>query len=325
MKLSLIVRAAALGLGALAAAMPASAEVTRTTEISFVSRNEVVVRASPKEVWLALISPAAWWDKAHTWSGDAKNLTLTPQAGGCFCEIIPEVDEPGRFTLQGSVEHMRVVQAYPEAALRMVGSLGPLQSEPVTGVLTIVISKVEQGTRIVWEYNVGGAMRYEVPVISKAVDGVMATQLAALAKPLGVVAMPLPPAPAPAPALAPAGAAAPAAGPAAAKPAAPTPAVVAPASGAKPAPKPAASAPALKPAIGATLPKPATGTPAAAPKPAASAPAPKPAASVAAPKPSAPKPGAAPAASPPKPAPKPSPKPTSVDDAFSDLDDKPGG
>ncbi len=313
MNFSTFARVAALGLGAMVAAAPASAEVTRTTEISFVSRNEVIVRASPKEVWLALIAPASWWDKAHTWSGDAKNLTLTPQAGGCFCEIIPEVDEPGRFTLQGSVEHMRVVQAYPEAALRMVGSLGPLQSEPVTGVLTIVISKHEKGTRIVWEYNVGGPMRYEIPVISKAVDGVMATQLAALAKPLGVVALPPPPAPAlvPAPVEAPDGAVAPATGPTAVKPAAPAPAGGAPATGAKP----AASAPTPKPAVAATAPKPAAGTPAAAPKPVVGAGAPKPA---------VPKPAATPAAGPPKPAPKPTPKPTSVDDAFSDLDDKPG-
>ena len=179
---------AALVAAATCIAAPLAAEVTRTTENGFVSRNEVVVDASTKEVWLALISPATWWQSAHTWSGDAKNLTLTPQAGGCFCETIPEVDEPGRITLQGSVEHMRVVQAYPESALRMLGSLGPLQSEPVNGVLTIAISKVAAGTRIVFEYNVGGAMRYEVPVIAKAVDGVMAAQIAALAKPLGVVA-----------------------------------------------------------------------------------------------------------------------------------------
>lgn len=192
MKLSAATSAAfpVLATLALMQAVPAVAEVTRATEVGFVSRNEVVVSASPKDVWLALISPATWWQSEHTWSGDAKNLTLMPQAGGCFCETIPEVDEPGRFTLQGSVEHMRVVQAYPESALRMIGSLGPLQSEPVTGVLTIVISKVPKGTRIVFEYNVGGSMRYEIPVISKAVDGVMAAQLAALAKPLGVVAMP---------------------------------------------------------------------------------------------------------------------------------------
>jgi len=338
------VMAAAL---AVLASAPAAAEVTRSSELGFVSRNEVVVKATPKEVWLALISPASWWDKAHTWSGDAMNLTMTPQAGGCFCETIPEVDEPGRFTLQGSVEHMRVVQAYPEAALRMVGALGPLQSEPVTGVLTIVLSKHEKGTRIVWEYNVGGSMRYEVPVISKAVDGVMATQLAALAKPLGVVVLPPPPAPAPAPAPAdaPAAAALPAAGkpatptgtapaPSAAKPAtgsvAPKPAAAPAAVAPKPAPAPAAAAPKAAAAPSASAPKPAGLPAASAPKPAAapSVSAAKPAgtAPASAPKPAAtaPKPAAAPATGSPKPAPKPTPKPTSVEDAFSDLDDKPG-
>jgi len=180
----------------LAAAGPAAADVVRAGDDSFVTRHEVVVEASPKDVWLALISPADWWQPEHTWSGDSKNLSLMPKAGGCFCETIPEVDEPGRFTLEGSVEHMRVVQAYPERALRMVGSLGPLQSEPVTGVLTIAISTTPRGTRIVWEYNVGGPMRYEVAVISKTVDGVMGAQLAALAEPLGVVAATaLPPSP----------------------------------------------------------------------------------------------------------------------------------
>lgn len=178
----------ALTVAALGLSAPVAAEVTRTTDNSFVSRHEIVVEANSKEVWLALIAPTGWWSKEHTWSGDAANLTLTPQAGGCFCETIPAVDEPERFTLEGSVEHMRVIQAYPEAALRMQGALGPLQSEPVTGILTITISTVKQGTRIVWEYNVGGPMRYEVPVISKAVDGVMGLQVAALGKLLGLVA-----------------------------------------------------------------------------------------------------------------------------------------
>lgn len=251
----------------LACAAPAAAEVTRSTDTSFVSRHEVIVKADAKAVWLALIAPATWWRAEHTWSGDAANLSLTPQAGGCFCETIPEVDEPGRFTLQGSVEHMRVIHAYPEQALRMVGSLGPLQSEPVTGVLTIAISKTDQGTRIVWEYNVGGSMRYEVPVIAKAVDGVMGVQVAALAKLLGPVPVlrQAPPVPAEDEA-APAAKAPPGPGPG------PEPRLAP-----KPVPEPAAN-------------------------PAAQLPAPPPAV---------------------KPAPKPAPKPTSVDDAFSDLDDGP--
>lgn len=288
--------AAALGAAALACGAPVAAEVTRSTDNGFVSRHEMIVKATPKEVWLALISPAGWWQSAHTWSGDAKNLTLTPQAGGCFCETIPEVNEPNRFTLQGSVEHMRVVQAYPELALRMVGSLGPLQSEPVTGVLTIAISKVDKGTRIVWEYNVGGPMRYEVPVISKAVDGVMGAQLGSLSKQLGVVAVPvvLPPAPAPAPAVQ-APASAPVNG-----------------AGQGVAPKPSAtpaSAPAAAPAPGRAV------TPAPTPTPVAKQPAAASAPTAAAPKP-------APLAQP-KPAPQPAPKVPSVADVFGDLKDSP--
>ncbi|MEO9670747.1 MAG: hypothetical protein ABJF80_07905, partial [Marinomonas sp.] len=139
-----------------------------------------------KAVWLALISPSKWWNKAHTWSGDAANLTLRPQAGGCFCERIPEDPDSEEVTLEGSVEHLRVIQAFPEKVLRMRGGLGPLQSEPATGVLTIAIGANEDGgTRIVFEYVVGGAMRYKVPVIAKAVDGVMTQQLNALAAMLG--------------------------------------------------------------------------------------------------------------------------------------------
>src|SRR3546814_12366598 len=82
---------------------------------------------------------------------------------------------------------MRVNQAYPDRALRMQGALGPLQSEAVTGILTIAISEVEEGTRIVGEYVVGGHMRFEIPVIAKAVDGVLSQQLAGLAAPLGRV------------------------------------------------------------------------------------------------------------------------------------------
>lgn len=291
MKAELKAASAALLVAGLAFCAPASAEVTRATDTSFVSRHEVIVKASPKDVWLALISPADWWTSDHTWSGDAKNLSLMPKAGGCFCETIPEVDEPGRFTLEGSVEHMRVVQAYPETALRMVGALGPLQSEPVSGVLTIAISKTQKGTRIVWEYNVGGSMRYEMPVISKAVDGVMGAQLMALAKPLEVVEVPAPPPP-PAPTPQPA--------------AAPPPAVPGASASTAPAKTPSGqtqATPAPKPGA---VPAPVE------PKP-VSAPAAKPTAPT-------PAPAAKPAA---KPETKPATKSPSVAEAFGDLADKP--
>ncbi|MEP4784334.1 MAG: SRPBCC family protein, partial [Erythrobacter sp.] len=157
-----------------------------------------VVNADTKAVWLALISPNKWWKKEHTWSGDAANMMLRPQAGGCFCERIPEDPNSDEVTLEGSVEHMRVIQSFPEKVLRMRGGLGPLQSEAATGVLTIAIGKSEtdgeETTTIVWEYVVGGYMRYETPKIAKAVDGVMALQLGSLAEMLGATNMPEAPA-----------------------------------------------------------------------------------------------------------------------------------
>ena len=184
-------RMAGLALAGLVFAQPLAAEVVKADDDGFVTREIAVVEAAPKQVWLTLISPAKWWNSGHTWSGDAANLTIKPQAGGCFCEKIPEDPNPDRITLEGSVEHMRVVHAFPERALRMQGALGPLQSEAATGVLTVALAETETGgTTIVWEYVVGGYMRYDVPTISKAVDGVMTQQLNGLAKLLGRVDAP---------------------------------------------------------------------------------------------------------------------------------------
>jgi uncharacterized protein YndB with AHSA1/START domain len=167
------------------AGQPAAAEVVEQSKDHFVTRASATVTASPRETWLALIQPAKWWSKAHTWSGDAANLSLTPQGGGCFCERIPEQDSPREVGLAGSVQHMVVVQAQPMEVLRLRGGLGPLQSEPAEGVLTIAMQPVDGGTKVVWEYVVAGHMRYEIPVIAKAVDGVMTEQLGRLADLLG--------------------------------------------------------------------------------------------------------------------------------------------
>lgn len=169
-------------------AMPAHAEVVDESADGFVTRAAVAVDAEPREVWLALISPGKWWADAHSWSGDAANMSIVPQAGGCFCERIPGEDDGDTPSLDGSAHHMTVVQAYPDRVLRLRGGLGPLQSEPVEGVLTMTIAPREEGgSRVLWEYVVGGYMRYEVPVISKAVDGVLIQQLVGLAQFLGPI------------------------------------------------------------------------------------------------------------------------------------------
>ncbi len=175
--------AAALGLAVLAA--PVSAEVIETSDSGFTTRDSAVVEAGTQAIWLALITPGEWWNDAHTWSGAASNMTLEPQAGGCFCERIPASEEDGAIGLEGSVRHMTVVQSFPRKVLRMRGGLGPLQSEPADGVLTITLKPVDGATRILWEYVVGGHMRYEVPVIARVVDRVMSQQLKGIADMFG--------------------------------------------------------------------------------------------------------------------------------------------
>lgn len=190
MKMSRISSLVGVALAAALASAPVNAKVEVEKADGFVTRDSVVVKASKREVWLALISPSRWWNKAHTFSGDAANLSLMPKAGGCFCERVPEKDTEKLIGLEGSVEHMRVLLAMPDEALRMGGNLGPLQSEPVNGVLTITLADTKEGTRILFEYAVGGFMRFEVPVIAKAVDGVISQQMMGLAAVLGPVTMP---------------------------------------------------------------------------------------------------------------------------------------
>ncbi|MXO83956.1 SRPBCC family protein [Altererythrobacter aestiaquae] len=174
------------GLAAMAA-IPANAKVVELEDSAFVTRDTKVVSADLREAWLALTQPGSWWNSAHTFSGDSANMMLTPQAGGCFCERIPENDTAKTVGLAGSVKHMSVILAMPDQALRMEGALGPLQSEPVNAILTVTLAKDGDGTRITFEYAVGGYMRFEVPSIAKAVDGVMSQQLGGLAELLGEV------------------------------------------------------------------------------------------------------------------------------------------
>jgi len=187
---------ALLAAGALALATSAArAEVVASSEAGFVSRNAAEVKATPAETWRALIAPNQWWNGEHTYSGDARNLYLDAQAGGCFCEKLPAPSDAPAGARGGSVQHMAVIYAAPGAALRMSGGLGPLQSEPATGTLTITLKPSGDGTRIVWEYAVGGYMRYKVAELAPVVDKVMAEQLSRLAAKLG----PTEPAPAPTP------------------------------------------------------------------------------------------------------------------------------
>lgn len=152
----------------------AAAEVVQSSPNGFVVREGAVVKAGPEFVWATLAEPARWWNKEHSWSGDATHLTLDPRAGGCFCETLPN---------GGSVEHMRVIQSAPRRMLRLKGALGPLQGEAIDGVLTVELKPVNGATSIEWTYVAGGYARFPLEDIAQAVDmvlGEQSTRLAAL-------------------------------------------------------------------------------------------------------------------------------------------------
>jgi uncharacterized protein YndB with AHSA1/START domain len=153
------------------AAAPAAADV-KISETGFVVENKAVAAAAPDAVWAALVAPARYWNPDHSYSGKAANFTLDPKAGGCFCEALPD---------GGSVEHMRVVFAGPGSMLRLVGGLGPLQSEGVAATLTWALKPVPNGTEITQTYVVGGHMRFDVPATAPLVGQVLNEQLTRLA------------------------------------------------------------------------------------------------------------------------------------------------
>lgn len=162
-----------LACGLLVLASPLAAEVRSVTDIGFSVEKTVAVQATPAQVFAALSKPSLWWSSAHTWSGDAKNLTLDPRVGGCFCERMPKV--------RGEVEHARIVHLVPGQMLRLHGALGPLQGEAVTGTLTWTLKRDGDKTMITQSYVVGGYLRQGTKALSAPVDAVLSEQLAHLA------------------------------------------------------------------------------------------------------------------------------------------------
>ena len=116
------------------------AEVADSSANGFTVKTSVMIQASPDEVYRRLVrNVGEWWNPQHSFSGDARNLTIEEKPSGCFCEALPN---------QGGVRHMDVVRFAPGKALVLVGALGPLRSLAVTGSMTIQLAPAESGTKI---------------------------------------------------------------------------------------------------------------------------------------------------------------------------------
>jgi len=125
------------------------------------------VKAPPRRLYEALGEIDKWWNGGHSYSGSASNLSLSRQAGGCFCE---------RWGAS-SVEHARVVQALEDRTLRLEGALGPLQALAATGVLTFALAPKEGGTVLLVTYRVVGHESAGLQPLAGPVDGVIVEQM----------------------------------------------------------------------------------------------------------------------------------------------------
>ncbi|ATI81827.1 SRPBCC family protein [Sphingobium yanoikuyae] len=168
------IRSILTGAGMALAAAPGQGGVVASSDAGFVVRASVDVVLAPDSAYALLAEPGRWWNSAHTYSGDARNMVLSAKAGGCFCETLPDKGEKGA---SGSIEHARVVYAAPGQRLRLSGALGPLQSEAVNGVLDFAIAPAPGGSRVTLTYSVGGYMRGGLAPMAPIVDKVLVEQL----------------------------------------------------------------------------------------------------------------------------------------------------
>jgi uncharacterized protein YndB with AHSA1/START domain len=129
-------------------AVPLRGEVIESTAAGLIVRNTAAINAPPAKVYAALTDGVGrWWDPAHTFSNDARNLSLDAKPGGCFCERLPD---------GGGLEHMRVIYASPGKLLRLSGAIGPLQEAALAGTMTWSLSQAGGGTTVELSDAVGG-------------------------------------------------------------------------------------------------------------------------------------------------------------------------
>ena len=157
---------------ALLLAGAARAEVTDRSAAGFEVTEKATIAAPPAKVWSTLMTPSAWWSPDHTWSHDAKNLSMD-LATGCFCEKLPH----------GFVRHMTVVYADGGTELRLFGGLGPLQFTGASGHLVVKLKAAGTGTDAVLTYDVGGYVKGGLTEgFAAPIDHVLGEQLARLKK-----------------------------------------------------------------------------------------------------------------------------------------------
>ncbi len=140
-------------------ATPVAAQVIERSDDHFALRYEIDLDSPPDDLWTALGEVGVWWDPAHTYSGDASNMSLVLEPGGCFCERLADGTD---------FEHGRVVESDRETGVLLDAPLGPLKGKAETARWSIgwTGSPLGGGWRLVITYGVRG------PGVGAWADGV---------------------------------------------------------------------------------------------------------------------------------------------------------
>jgi len=163
----------------------AVAEVADSSTNGFTVKTSVTIQASQAEVYRRLVHNVGdWWNPQHTFSGDARNLTIEEKPAGCFCETLPG---------QGAVRHMEVLRFVQGKTLVLSGAIGPLQSLAAAATMTIQLSPGDTGTTVGVTYAVAGYLPDGMNTWAAPVDSVITEQFVRLKNFVehGTPAMPL--------------------------------------------------------------------------------------------------------------------------------------
>lgn len=153
----------------LAVSGTAAGTVVDSSPYGFSTVDTILIEATPDRVFEAVTRDiGSWWASDHTFSGNAMNLYMEAEPGGCFCE---------RLDGGGGVRHMTVVYVDFGKKLRLAGALGPLQALGVTGAMTWDFTATGEKTNLIFTYIVGGYARGGLENWAAPVDGVLSAQV----------------------------------------------------------------------------------------------------------------------------------------------------
>lgn len=147
---------------------PAGAAVVGAGEHGFEVQHSVNLVVPQAEAFVAFGQVGKWWSNEHSYSGDAKRMSLQMRAGGCFCEPL----EGG-----GGIEHLRVTFIQPGERVVLTGSLGPLLYEATSGVMDVKVERIAGGSRVTMNYRAAGFAKGGAAAMAPLVDQVLGEQM----------------------------------------------------------------------------------------------------------------------------------------------------